>query len=90
VEKPIEVITNSNPLNSPNGFLPYLKDGNKKLASYEKIVNYLKTEKVNFVDSLNYDRIFITLLLELRSTRNLVQFQCSLHELFDGQSFSIL
>lgn len=40
----MKISTNGNPFYSPNGFLPYIKDDNEKIAGYDEIISYLQSK----------------------------------------------
>lgn len=41
---PVNVSTNGNPFHSPNGFLPYIKDNDVKVAGYDEIISYFQSK----------------------------------------------
>lgn len=46
---PVKVSTNGNPFHSPNGFLPYIKDDDVKVAGYDEIISYLQSKVSHYI-----------------------------------------
>lgn len=59
---PVKISTNGNPFHSPNGFLPYLKDDNVKVAGYDEIISYFQSKVSHNSDQLKQSVLAIASL----------------------------